>query len=73
MNVEGTSFTHIGDLQAYLRTFGTFIYTKDKEADLDLIEEEFNELYQFGMIDLRDYQTAKMILKKERQQLTQGG
>lgn len=55
------------DIQKFLKRFGTFIYIGDRVADLQLMEAELKELYQSQLIDIRDYQTALLILRHELQ------
>ena len=53
------------DLQQYLKRFGTFIYTGDRLADLDLMEQEIREIHQMNMMDMKDYQSALLLLRQE--------
>jgi uncharacterized protein YqgQ len=53
------------DVMQFLKRFGTFIYTKDRVADLELMEDEIRELYSSHLIDMQDYQMALMILRQE--------
>lgn len=53
------------DLQQYLKRFGTFIYTGDRLADLDLMEQEIREIHQMNMMDVKDYQSALLLLRQE--------
>ncbi|MGE7771458.1 YqgQ family protein [Viridibacillus arvi] len=53
------------DVMQFLKRFGTFIYTKDRVADLELMEDEIRELYSSHLIDIQDYQKALMILRQE--------
>ncbi|ETT82270.1 YqgQ family protein [Viridibacillus sp. FSL R5-0477] len=53
------------DVMQFLKRFGTFIYTKDRVADLELMEDEIRELYSSHLIDIQDYQMALMILRQE--------
>ncbi|MGE7922002.1 YqgQ family protein [Viridibacillus arvi] len=53
------------DVMQFLKRFGTFIYTKDRVADLELMEDEIRELYSSHLIDIQDYQLALMILRQE--------
>lgn len=59
----------IYDIQQLLKRFGTFIYTSDRIGDLDLMEMEIDELFQIRFIDVKDYNTSKILLKKERTRL----
>ena len=55
----------IYDIQQLLKKFGTIIYTGDRIADLQLMQDELRELNQSQLIDSQDYQTALFLLKKE--------
>lgn len=54
------------DVQQLLKRFGTFIYTKNRLADLELMTEELQELFRQGMIDHQLFQQALVILKNEQ-------
>lgn len=56
---------NMADLRKLLKTFGTIIYTGDREADLELMKEELTELYQLGMLEKEDYYRAIRILLSE--------
>lgn len=55
----------IYDVQKLLIKFGTVIYTGDRLADIELMEEEIRELYQFQCLDSEDYQLAILLLRQE--------
>ena len=55
----------IYDIQQLLKKFGTIIYIGDRLADLELMEAEVKELYKHQLLDIRDYQTARMLLRRE--------
>ncbi len=57
----------IYDIQQFLKKFGTIIYVGDRVADLELMEAELKELYHSQLIETRDYQTARLILRHEIQ------
>lgn len=59
----------IYDIQQLLKRFGTIIYIGDRVADLELMEEEVKELYKAQFIDIKDYQTAILLLRHEAQML----
>lgn len=59
----------IYDVMQYLKRFGTFIYTTDRQADLILMEDEIRVLYKSHMMDTGDYQMAILILRKEMARL----
>jgi uncharacterized protein YqgQ len=53
------------EIQQYLKRFGTIIYMGDRLADLEMMEAEVRELFHSQLIEIRDYQTAILILKQE--------
>ena len=55
----------IFDIRQLLKNYGTYIYIGDRIADLELMEDELKELYQSQMIDLKQYQMAKLLLRQE--------
>ena len=55
------------DIKTYLRRFGTFIYTGDRIADLELMEIEIRELYKLGIMDTKEFQMAILLLRQEIQ------
>ncbi|KWU65730.1 cytoplasmic protein [Bacillus mycoides] len=57
----------IYDIQQLLKKFGAIIYTGDRIADLQLMQDELRELNQSQLIDPQDYQTALFLLKQEIQ------
>ncbi len=67
MSIEGDEMLSIYDIQQLLKKFGTIIYTGDRIADLQLMQDELRELNQSQLIDSQDYQTALFLLKQEIQ------
>ncbi|AAS43245.1 hypothetical protein bcere0002_41270 [Bacillus cereus ATCC 10876] len=67
MSIEGDEMVSIYDIQQLLKKFGTIIYTGDRIADLQLMQDELRELNQSQLIDPQDYQTALFLLKQEIQ------
>jgi uncharacterized protein YqgQ len=55
------------DVQQLLKRFGIIIYLGDRIADLELMEWELKELYQSNMVDIMDYQKARLIVRHEIQ------
>ncbi|MGM9929686.1 MAG: YqgQ family protein [Bacillus sp. (in: firmicutes)] len=55
----------IYDIQQLLKRFGTFIYVGDRLADLQLMEDEVRELYKSQVIDVKDFQMALLLLRRE--------
>ncbi|MFC7320879.1 YqgQ family protein [Halobacillus campisalis] len=58
------------DVQQLLKKFGTFIYIGDRLAELELMEQEIQELYQSQCMTQDDYQMAILILRSEITVLT---
>lgn len=56
-------------LLKHLRNYHFFVYTGDKEADLDLITDELKEQYQLGIIDKNFLHEATLVIAKERASL----
>lgn len=52
-----------------LKRFGIYIYTKDRLADLEMMEYEVKDLYNMQMIDIKEFQLAVLILKQEQNKL----
>jgi uncharacterized protein YqgQ len=67
VSIEGDEMVSIYDIQQLLKKFGTIIYTGDRIADLQLMQDELRELNQSQLIDPQDYQTALFLLKQEIQ------
>ncbi len=57
------------DIYDLLKQYGTFIYTGDRLGDLMLIEDEIRELYKSQVLDIKDYQTALLIIRHEASKL----
>ncbi|MBU9712249.1 YqgQ family protein [Evansella tamaricis] len=53
------------ELQQFLKRHGTIIYTGDRLGDLDLMAEEWKELYQLGLLENELYMDGRLLLKKE--------
>ena len=53
------------DVYELLKSFGTYVYTRDRVGDLALIEDEIKELYKARMIEQKDYQTALLLIRQE--------
>ncbi|WP_391116060.1 YqgQ family protein [Psychrobacillus sp. L3] len=54
------------DVMQLLKRFGIYIYTKDRLADLEMMEDEIKELYKMQMIEVNDFQIAILVLKHEQ-------
>lgn len=63
----GEDMKTIYDVQQLLKKYGTIIYIGDRVADLELMEAELRELFQSQLIEVRDYQTAILLLRQEIQ------
>lgn len=55
----------IYDIQQFLKRYGTIIYLGDRLSDLELMETEFDELFRSQLIDIKEYQTGKLLLRQE--------
>jgi uncharacterized protein YqgQ len=55
----------IYDIQQLLKGFGTIIYVGERLADLELMEAELKELYKSQLLDIKDFQVALMLLRRE--------
>ncbi|MFF2754317.1 YqgQ family protein [Psychrobacillus sp. NPDC058041] len=54
------------DIMQLLKRFGIYIYTKDRLADLEMMEDEIKELYKMQLIEANDFQIAILVLRKEQ-------
>ncbi|MFT8319283.1 MAG: YqgQ family protein [Bacillus sp. (in: firmicutes)] len=59
----------IYDVQQYLKTYGTIIYTGDRIGDLELMKSELQEIYQSQLIEKKDLESAVFILNQKIQDL----
>lgn len=64
-NIYDIPMNNVYDIRQFLKKFGTFIYTKDKIGDLQMMESELDELYKAGILPIREYQVARHILRAE--------
>lgn len=55
----------IYDIQQFLKKFGTIIYIGDRLSDLEFMEAELNELFRSQLIEMKEYQTALLLLRHE--------
>lgn len=60
------------DVQQLLKRFGIFVYLGDREAELQLMEDEIKEIYSAGLITPQDFQKAMIILKSEMNKYKSG-
>lgn len=54
------------DVRNLLKRFGIFIYTGDRLGDLEIMSDELRELYDLKLIRISTYQTAQLIIRKEK-------
>ncbi len=57
------------DIYELLKTYGTYIYTRDPIGDLILMEDEIKELYKANVLDIKDYQMALLLIRQETTRL----
>ncbi|MCP3025685.1 YqgQ family protein [Halobacillus sp. A5] len=55
----------IYDIQQLLKKFGTFIYVGDRLAELELMEDEIQTMYEAQCITKEDYSMAILLLRTE--------
>ncbi|NEU30743.1 YqgQ family protein [bacterium LRH843] len=53
------------DVRQLLKRYGTIIYTRDREFDLSLMEEEFRELHKWKMIEDNTFRQGLLIIRNE--------
>jgi uncharacterized protein YqgQ len=53
------------ELRQFLQKHGAFIYTGDRVGDIELLEIELRQLYEWGLIDVFLLQQGLLVLKKE--------
>jgi uncharacterized protein YqgQ len=61
----GVRMRTIYDIQQFLKSYGTIIYTGHRLSDLQLMEDELKEFYRSQLVEMREFQTALMILRQE--------
>ena len=54
------------DVMQLLKRFGIYVYTRDRLADLEMMEDEIRELFKMQMIESNDFQLAILLLKQEQ-------
>lgn len=62
----------IYDVRQLLKQFGIFIYIGSREADLDLMEAEIQELYSVTCIPKNIFQESLLVIRKEKRNLREG-
>lgn len=68
-NEERTKMDKMLDIYELLKTYGTYIYTRDPIGDLMLMEDEIRELYKANVLDIKDYQMALLLIRQETTRL----
>jgi len=68
-NERVMNMKNMHDVQQLLKKYGIFIYTGDREGDLDLIGMEVDDLYKAQMITLDLFRQCRLLLSKEKQNL----
>ncbi|MFJ7971419.1 YqgQ family protein [Psychrobacillus sp. NPDC096389] len=59
------------DVMQLLKRFGIYVYTKDRLADLEMMEEEVRELHRMQMIEAKEFQIALLLLRQEQNKYKQ--
>ena len=54
------------DVMQLLKSYGTVIYTGDRQADLEMMEDEIRELYRLQFITAKEFATALLIIRKRK-------
>ena len=60
------SIRSMEDVQRLLKWFGTWIYTGDRLADLEMMEEELEEMHRLGLIDKDTYLSARRVIMDQK-------
>ncbi|OES44369.1 YqgQ family protein [Domibacillus iocasae] len=55
----------IFDVQQLLKRYGVFVYIGNRVADLQVMELELRDLYQSQLIELKEYQMALLLLRRQ--------
>jgi uncharacterized protein YqgQ len=63
------SIRTMADVQALLKRFGAVLYTGDRLSDLILMEEELEELHQYGLLETDVCLTARMVIQQEKRRM----
>ncbi|KRM18795.1 hypothetical protein FC40_GL000580 [Ligilactobacillus hayakitensis DSM 18933 = JCM 14209] len=53
------------DVQQLLKKFGIYVYVGKRMWDIELMALELDHLYKAGVLDKKNYVTAKLILSRE--------
>lgn len=57
------------DVLQLLKKYHIFIYTGNRDADLDLMEMELEELYDAKIVPEKDFIQAQLLIRREKRQL----
>ncbi|RPF55628.1 YqgQ family protein [Aquisalibacillus elongatus] len=57
------------DVRNLLKRFGIFVYIGEQKADLLLMEDELQSLFENQLISNQEYAKALLIIKKEKKDL----
>ncbi|WP_317934287.1 YqgQ family protein [Sporosarcina aquimarina] len=68
--MQRTGLTTFWDVIRLMRSFGAYIYTGDRRADIILMQSELKDLYDDGLLLKEDYLMATLIIKNELSTLT---
>ncbi len=64
----------ITKIRKWLMQFRIVVYTKDRQGDLELMEEEIKEAFRAGLLEKVMYQEALLTIRREKQKnLDSGG
>ncbi|MBM7650049.1 uncharacterized protein YqgQ [Bacillus ectoiniformans] len=55
------------DVQQLLKRFGVYVYVGERQADLEQMAAELKDLYEFKLVDIKEYQTALLLIRHEIQ------
>lgn len=68
--MQRTGLKDFWDVIRLMRSFGAYIYTGDRKADIILMQAELKDLYDDGLLLKEDYVTATLIIRNELSALT---
>lgn len=54
------------DVRQLLKRYGIFIYTGESLGDLELMESDLRELYEWNMVDKEEFQKALLVINIEK-------
>lgn len=58
------------DVMQLLKKYGVFVYTGQKQIDIDLMEDEIRELFHSTLISSEEFTKSLLILRREREKLS---